>query len=307
VLIARDITILERAKAELREAQELFSQAFEYAPIGMALTTPAGHWVRINRSFCDLVGYTEEELLQTTFAAITHPDDRATDEEDVARLLAGEQAISQVEKRYIHADGHMVWINRSLSLIRDAAGEPLRFIVQVKDTSEQRRKEGQLRHQADHDPLTGLINRRRFTEALRDQIGRCRRYGEVAALLMIDLDGFKQVNDAFGHQAGDDVLRAVADLLRTRLRPTDTVARLGGDEFAVVLVHVGRPRSEAIVGELRGLIAGLRVPVGSRFVTTQASIGMAFMESAVADDEATLAKADLAMYAMKRASRGLAA
>ena len=114
----------------------------------------------------------------------------------------------------------------------------MHFIVHVEDISVRKRMEASLQRLADHDPLTDLWNRRRFEEELRRQVARCRRYGEKAALLLMDLDGFKAVNDSFGHKAGDDLLKLVAAALQQRVRGTDAVARLGGDEFAVLLGNV---------------------------------------------------------------------
>ena len=127
-----------------------------------------------------------------------------------------------MEKRYFTAQGHLIWVGLAVSLVRDEAGRPVHFISQITDISERKRMETKLRRLADHDSLTGLWNRRRFEDELQRQVGRCQRYGERAALLLTDLDGFKDVNDTFGHKAGDDLLKVVATGLRARLRHTDS-------------------------------------------------------------------------------------
>jgi diguanylate cyclase (GGDEF)-like protein len=189
----------------------------------------------------------------------------------------------------------------AVSLVRDRDGNPQHFIVQLQDISERKRLEERLRHLADHDPLTGLRNRRLFEADLELQVGRCQRYGESAALLIIDLDGFKQVNDRHGHRVGDDALRAVARTLTRRLRTTDLLARLGGDEFAVLLPHIDRSSAESVAADLTRVIAACAVDAGESVVHLSASIGFALIDREARDDEQILVAADHAMYTAKRA------
>jgi diguanylate cyclase (GGDEF)-like protein len=151
---------------------------------------------------------------------------------------------------------------------------------------------------ADHDPLTGLFNRRRLEEELERHIAHGRRYGMSGALLLLDLDDFKQVNDGFGHRAGDRVLRAVAVVLRHRLRESDIVARFGGDEFAVIM-PVGGAAEAAELGDL--LATAVRRDVTTPAGPLDASVGIALFEESVTSDE-IVSRADDAMYADKRAA-----
>ena len=144
VVMAQDITERKRAENILRESEERFSSAFEFAPIGMALVALEGRWVKVNRALCELVGYSEAELLARTFQEITHPDDLAADLENVRRLLAGEIRFYEMEKRYIHARGHFVTILLNVSLVRDAQGQPRYFIAQIQDITERKRTEAAL-------------------------------------------------------------------------------------------------------------------------------------------------------------------
>ncbi len=142
--ILRDITAERRQANALREAEERFRGAFENAPIGMALVAPDGRWLRVNRAVCEIVGYTENELLERSFQDITHPDDLDSDLEYVGKMLAGEIRAYQLDKRYLHRDGHSVWITLSVSLVHDSGGEPLYFVSQIEDITERKRSQAAL-------------------------------------------------------------------------------------------------------------------------------------------------------------------
>lgn len=290
-----------RAQDEaLRRATDQFSSAFSHAPIGMCLVGTDGRFLRVNRSLCELVGYTEDDLLGLTFQDITHADDLDADLALVQGVLTGAPMSHTMEKRYIHADGREIWALLAVSLVHDEDGAPLHFISQIQDITERRELEARLREQAERDPLTGLFNRRRFDEEMRRQIIRTGRTGEPAMLAVIDLDHFKRVNDAEGHLAGDDLLRAVSEALSGRLRRSDILVRMGGDEFAAILVGADEEGGAATA---RMLVSALRDVVGGGRAVT-ASVGLARIE---ADDDpaAVLARADAAMYAAKAAGRGV--
>ena len=146
------------AEEELRENQERFRSAFDNAPIGIALVSPEGRWLQVNRSMCEIVGYTERELLSSTFQAITHPDDLEADLEHVRQMLDGEIRTYQMEKRYLHRQGHVVFVLLSVSLVRDAAGQPLYFISQVQDITERKGAEVALAQQVKREALINRIS-----------------------------------------------------------------------------------------------------------------------------------------------------
>ena len=283
----------------LRLVTQQFRSAFDNAPIGMALVGLQGQWLEVNQALCQLVGYSEEELQHLTFQDITHPDDLDADLALVDDVLAGRRATYQMHKRYIHADGRIIWALLSVSLATDENGLPLHFISQIQDVTERRELEELLRHQAEHDPLTGLANRRRFEQELERQIERCARHGERAALAVIDLDRFKHVNDAHGHATGDKLLNAVAAALLARRRVSDVAARIGGDEFAVILVGADDRDAAAAAAAIARTIGEHALAAG---LTTTASVGVAMIEPGMSADE-LFVRADAAMYEAKRASR----
>ena len=290
-----DVSARKLAEQQSVEARQDFEAAFAEAPIGMAIVALDGRFIKVNRTLCDLTGYTEKQFQQLTFHELTHPDDLDTHVEHMQRLLAGKIARFRLEKRYLTAQRREIWVSLAISLVRDADGHPLHCITQTEDISERKRLEAALRHLADHDPLTDVWNRRRFQAELQYQVDRCQRYGESAALLLIDLDRFKTINDTHGHAAGDQVLKTVAGQLGGRLRSTDLIARLGGDEFAIILSCVSPAQAQEVAIALAEQVAATPIRIGDAEITATISIGIASISEhkTLAD---ALRHADLSMY-----------
>ncbi len=314
--IVRDVSDRIAADAALRvsveqlaAAEQRFRTAFEAAPIGMALSDLDGCFIQVNDALCAITGYTREELEEMSFAELSHPADAARDEEMMNALLSGEQSTFWMEKRYVDVVGQVVWVAVHATLVRAADGTPQHFLGQIQDVSERVRYEAQLQHMADHDPLTGLLNRRSFERELNQHINRVQRYGAEGAALVLDIDRFKHINDTLGHNVGDELIVKVAQTLRTRLRDSDVLARLGGDEFAVLLPRGGREEAEAVAESILASVRAQSVLTTAgrrRPITTSVGIAL-FGESEGLSAEDVLVNADLAMYDAKEAGRDRAA
>jgi diguanylate cyclase (GGDEF)-like protein/PAS domain S-box-containing protein len=287
--------------ADLHVVHQRFESAFSNAPIGMALIDMRGHWLQVNDSLCSITGYSRDELLEGSLAAITHPDDVDLDAHDRARLLSGEIPSYQVEKRYAHARGRLGWALFTFSIVRDQNGIPLHLIAQVQDISDRKQAEGRLVYLTDHDFLTGAFNRRRFEQELYREIERSRRYPTGGAVVLLDLDNFKEINDAFGHHAGDDLLKGITAALRARIRHTDVLARFGGDEFAVLLPEVTIEEAEVVAVELVKALGQHTSALGDQVIRVTASAGVAAFHGL--SDIQVLAHADHAMYEAKKGGR----
>jgi len=301
--ISRDVTHRMVMEAALRESEQRFRGAFAHAPVGIALIAFSRHILQVNRKLCDLLGYTESELLACTWMDITHPDDIATGEDLHCRLKAGEIDTFELEKRYLRKDGGTVWAQLTVSLVRDDAGVPLYNISQIQDISERRVIEERLRRMALHDPLTDLPNRTLLSDRLGHALEQVSRRGTQVAVLFLDLDRFKIVNDDLGHSVGDALLCAVTERLSGLLRTGDTLARVSGDEFVIVLEGI-RANDDAIEIASRMIEAmGMPFDLSQGTVHIGASIGIAFGTAVDCNAEELLKHADVALYRAKAAGR----
>ncbi|WP_199098341.1 GGDEF and EAL domain-containing protein [Dyella sp. ASV21] len=425
-----DITARYTLEMQLRESEQRFYGAFQHAPIGMALVTPDARMLRVNGSLCQMLGYGEMELLSRSLLDLTHADDLAVSQDMARSLMAGECESYQLEKRYIHADGHVVHVLVSVSLVRNVKGDPYHAVAQIQDISQRKAYEEALfrerelaevtlrsigdavittdlqhrvtslnpiaeamtgwthaeavgkpmsevfrlidartreplsnplldaidrdaivelkgnavllhrngfetpiedsaasihdhagsviggvlvfhdvsetralalkmAHLAQHDTLTGLPNRSLLQSRLEQVLAAAMRRHDQAALLHIDLDHFKQINDTLGHVTGDALLRNFASHLRSTLRNEDTVSRIAGDEFAVLLSHVdGRMGARQLCEKLMRLWQNSSASKMNDFNVTF-SVGISVYPEDAADAEAMLRNADTALYEVK--------
>jgi diguanylate cyclase (GGDEF)-like protein/PAS domain S-box-containing protein len=293
------------AQAEtIRDLEERFRLAFDEAPIGMALVDlrpgAVGRMLDVNRAFTEFLGYSEEQLKGTYFQRFTHAADLDRNVALTMEVVAGTRDHYEIEKRYVHRDGTLRWGQLHSSALRDGNGELICMLSQVVDMTQRHRYEEELVRAANIDALTGLPNRYALLRTLTDIIESPGT--RSAALLLIDLDGFKWVNNAAGHLAGDEVLRVVGARFAEVVGPRDPVARVGGDEFAVLCRDMSQ---EAAIDLAEALIASLAEPI---LVTGQemylsASVGVAWTAETDVRAGSVLENADSAMYEAKRRGR----
>ncbi|HCX29519.1 MAG TPA: hypothetical protein DHU55_07065 [Blastocatellia bacterium] len=296
----RYIAEQKRISKALVESEEHFRSAFDYAAIGMALVSPEGNWLRVNQSLCDIVGYTEEELLVSDFQTISNPEDLGNDLAEIYRMLAGEILTSQSEKRYIHKLGHDVWVSSSASLVHDAQSRPLHFIFQIQDITERKRAVAAIQTLSLIDELTGLYNRRGFYAFCTQQFSSLHRSNKGAVVVYADLDGLKKINDSYGHQEGDRALIKTAELLKETFRSSDVLGRLGGDEFTVLAAVEPEGGVEKIISRLEQKFRNYNA---SRVAPYELSISIGVSQltsDGLLSMEDLMASADLAMYEDKR-------
>ena len=293
----------ERISKALRETDEHFRNAFDYAAIGMALVSPQGGWLRVNRSLCDLLGYTERELLNSNFQAVTHADDLGGDLANLYRLMQGETPNCQVEKRYVHRQGQIVWALSSVSLVRDSDQKPAHFIFQIQDITERKRAESALQSLSLVDELTGLYNRRGFLAVSEQSLAEIRLNDKIPAIVYADLDGLKEINDSLGHHEGDRALARAAEILKDSFRSSDIVARIGGDEFVVLAALTHDESAESLSQRLQENFDASNAS-RVRPYNLALSVGIAhFDDQQNHSIEELMAQADRAMYDDKRRKR----
>ncbi len=299
---ARALDVAEEATTSLRAAEDLFRTAFENAPIGMMLISARGAILRVNRAVCALLGHRPEELVGRSIDSTVPAEHSVTGDERVRRLLARELDTAPLERRFERPDGRSVLGALSLSLVPGHDTTEPYLVGQVEDVTERHAFEARLAHQATHDPLTGLPNRALFMDRLGMALGRDDHGTRVPAVLFVDLDHFKLVNDSAGHSAGDEVLVTVSERLRRSVRGGDTVARFGGDEFTVLCERVDEEEAQVVAERIRDAVS-TPITLADGDVTVGASVGIARADSLDATAESLLRRADGAMYAAKQLGR----
>lgn len=286
--------LVGRFADQLRALEAESNRFFDLSRDMICIAGFDGYFKRVNPAFERTLGYSQKDLLGRPMAEFVHPDDR-------------DGGVG--ENRYLDTDGEIHWLEWTSVAIPD---EEVIYAV-ARDVTDRKMLEQKMELLSRSDPLTGVFNRRRFDETLETQLAQARRYRRHGALLIVDVDHFKQVNDEFGHAAGDEALRAVARLLASNLRQTDTlgrdaaglVARLGGDEFALLLPETDAAGAEAVAGRLVEAIAAEPLEIGGKPVQLGVSVGAAtFGGGDFPTVEELLAAADRAMYVVKAAGGG---
>lgn len=300
----RDNSAQRQAEQARVEAERHFRLAFEDNMAPMMFTDLEDRVIAVNNAFCDLVGRSTSELVGFDSKPFTHPEDVGITEETHEKILRGDIGHVRYVKRYLHRDGRMIIAEVSKSPARDENGNLLYFIVSERDITEERIIAARLSHQALHDPLTGLANRSLFDDRLIQAHARVRRQGGYGALLLIDLDGFKEVNDTLGHLSGDQVLIEVAHRLAGVTRSSDTLCRFGGDEFLYLAEGISDQAEADHIAER--LLSVLNDPLGvdGALLEQRASIGLVVWNAEREEVDEIIRDADVALYEAKSLGKG---
>lgn len=301
--VLRILTEQMRVRREFKGLRDKFSCAFEQAPYGVAFVGPDLHPMMVNKAFGHMTERSEAHLLGQRMDELFQEADRKTFTQSVEKTLSGWRSYEGIELRLNTPMER--WVSLSMSRAQDAGGDAPYAIIQATDISARKQQEKELRRLATHDHLTGLANLMLFEESLQNMLAAAQRYHRKGAVLFIDLDGFKSINDTFGHAAGDMVLQATAQTLKHLMRTTDLVARLGGDEFAVILDEVDEKQAAEKAAQVRKMLNQLCVNCDNKPIAVKASVGCKVFGPA--DRNITLgdvmAAADRAMYSQKHASK----
>ena len=292
------------AESDIVSDEVSYRGVIEKCAVGIGLLSLEGSIRDANSAFCELTDQSREALCKTVFDKLVHPEETKSCQQHLAALRNGEEECYCQSQRLLRPDGTTLWVDLTVSLMRTAGGVPHRLVFTAVDITEQRRAERAFREMSFRDPLTKLPNRRLLRDRLESAVSRAKRDDHYVALLFIDLDGFKPINDSMGHAVGDWLLKAVAERLVTCLREYDTAARLGGDEFVVLLPGLFQLEDAGRIAER------IRVALSAPFHTDDrkrlelsASIGVSLYPENAENAQDLLRASDQAMYIAKRSGR----
>jgi diguanylate cyclase (GGDEF)-like protein/PAS domain S-box-containing protein len=300
----RDNTAQRAVEMARFEAEEHFRLAFEDNMSPMIFTDLEDRIIAANDAFCEMVGRDRDELLGHDSKVFTYPEDIGITEEIHRRIRQGATAQERYVKRYLHKDGRVIVAEISKSAARSADGRTLYFVISERDITEERALAAELTNRALHDPLTGLANRALFEDRLSHTDARILRQGGMGAVMLLDLDDFKGVNDTLGHLAGDQLLVAIARRFERVARSTDTLSRFGGDEFLYLAEGLSSVSEAKDIAQrlLDSLVEPFEID-GTR-IEQRASIGIVVWDDKNSRGSDFIRDADVAMYEAKRAGKG---
>jgi diguanylate cyclase (GGDEF)-like protein/PAS domain S-box-containing protein len=288
----------------LSESEERFRHSFDDNMAPMMFTDSEDRIILVNDAFCQMIGWSRDELMHSDSTPFTYPEDIGISETTHRRLTTDSVKQARYVKRYLHKDGRIVVVEISKSAAFDVNGKFLYFVISERDITEERTLSAQLTHQALHDPLTGLANRAVFEDRLQQAQARLLRQGGFSAVLLMDLDDFKGVNDTHGHVVGDQLLMTISRRLENETRSSDTLCRFGGDEFLYLAEGLKTAdEAEQLAIRLQQVVAQPVEMVGLQF-EIRASVGVVVWDGTDTDDTQIIQNADSAMYEAKRRGKG---
>jgi diguanylate cyclase (GGDEF)-like protein/PAS domain S-box-containing protein len=302
---AQDVTEGRLQLQQIDVVSSRFRHAFEDSHLAMSITALDGRILEANAAMLAMLGLTREQAQGQNMADMLLSEDRAIRDDLIAAAIAGTRDSFELESHIVRGDGSLMWVVRHITVLRNSDGGARELLTQMLDATEHHRTEQHLRYLAHHDPLTDLLNRRGFDEALTSQLGHAPRGELDSCLMLLDLNHFKDVNDRCGHTVGDQVLVGLAEILRSRLRLADSIGRLGGDEFAVLLPETDADGAARIAREIGDEVTRGLAPTGGRGTETMTvSIGIASVSAALRNEIDLFDAADQAMYRAKAAGMG---
>lgn len=299
--VVKDVT--ERLLAQ--ENQRILTKSLESSDSAVLVVDVRTQIMPItfaNTAFSNITGYSREEVFNSTFSAIINSLKGADSTDIISSVIEKAEAKSFTIKSY-RRDGTPFWNQLSLTPVKDDSGIVTHYTTIMKDVSEKREQQKQLAYQATHDVLTGLANRSLLEDRLEHDIALAKRSGKLVAVLFIDLDTFKPINDTLGHRIGDEVLISVARRLQSVTRNTDTLARFGGDEFVLLLPNLESQQDAEVVAELLLSEISQVHQIGVHELYVTASIGISFLTENIDISAKMLQQADMAMYKAKQQGR----
>lgn len=283
----------------LHDQKNRFEIIFEHNVMGIALINTDGHIIRVNQAICELLGHTQDELLAMNYYYLL-PQMKAEELQlHVQKLLQDRVDVYQFEHEFCRKDNEALWVRAMLSLIQDQSGKPAYFILQLQNISVLKKAEDRLRQMAYHDALTGLANRNKLEQQMNHLLAYGRRHQKSFAVIFLDLDRFKNINDTIGHEAGDMLLQVIGERLRRSVRVTDLVARLGGDEFVLLIADINKSEDAAVIAKkvLENTMQAIVIHGNEIYITT--SIGISLFPYDGQNIPTLMKNADLAMYRAK--------
>lgn len=295
-----DMTALKMMERELIQSERKFRSIFESSKDAIYIASADGSFIDVNQAFCEMFGEKKEEILKK------NAKDGYVFESEKIRLksaLKKDGFVKDFEIRLRKMNGEIMTCLLTVTALRDEFGNIVQYHGIVRDITEKKKAEEKIRYMAFHDMLTGLPNRVLFNDRLQMAIGYAKRAREMVAVMILDLDRFKEINDTYGHGLGDEVLKDVANRLKSVVRKTDTIARMGGDEFLGVFTEIRKIEDVKVIAEKILATFEKDLVVDGKSFSLTASMGFSIYPIHGEDIETLLSKADVAMYEVKQGGR----